>query len=240
VLVQRRRDTRAALRLMRKLLKKQGFAPKLLVTDKLRYYASAFRHLRLTCRHEQGRRVHSDRVRVNTSIRYHAKRRAFFDAAHRLMMLIGVIGGSAAFFALLSNSASMLAKIAAFSVAVATAIDLVFSLPEKAREHDKLCERFSDLAAEIMGNIHGKSDRLIVSGFRTKRLIIEKHEPTMMPALNLICHNEEARARGYGESELYSIGWLQLIFAQFCTFPWFVPQPLAKSVQLHTSNSAQV
>jgi hypothetical protein len=45
---------RAALRLMRKLLKKQGFVPKLLVTDKLRSYASAFRRLRLTCRHEQG------------------------------------------------------------------------------------------------------------------------------------------------------------------------------------------
>ena len=35
MLVQRRRDTQAAVRLMRKLLKKQGFAPKLLVTDKL-------------------------------------------------------------------------------------------------------------------------------------------------------------------------------------------------------------
>jgi putative transposase len=42
---QRRRDTRAALRLMRKLLRKQGFAPKLLVTDKLRSYGSAFRRL---------------------------------------------------------------------------------------------------------------------------------------------------------------------------------------------------
>jgi transposase-like protein len=39
---------------MRKLLKRQGFAPKLLVTDKLRSYASAFRHLQLTCPHEQG------------------------------------------------------------------------------------------------------------------------------------------------------------------------------------------
>jgi transposase-like protein len=54
MLVQRRRDGRAALRLMRKLLKKQGFAPKLLVTDKLRSYASAFRRLRLTCRHSKG------------------------------------------------------------------------------------------------------------------------------------------------------------------------------------------
>src|SRR5437868_11956732 len=48
MLVQRRRDTKAALRLTRKLLKKQGFAPKLLVTDKLGSYGSAFRQLHLT------------------------------------------------------------------------------------------------------------------------------------------------------------------------------------------------
>jgi transposase-like protein len=53
MLIQRRRDSRAAVRLMRKLLKKQGFAPKLLATDKLRSYASAFRRLGLSCPHEQ-------------------------------------------------------------------------------------------------------------------------------------------------------------------------------------------
>jgi transposase-like protein len=36
---------------MRKLRKKQGFAPKLLAIDKLRSYASAFRRLRLTYPH---------------------------------------------------------------------------------------------------------------------------------------------------------------------------------------------
>ena len=56
MLVQRRRDTQAALRLMRKLLKKQGFAPKLLVTDKLGSYGSAFRQLSLTCPHDRGLR----------------------------------------------------------------------------------------------------------------------------------------------------------------------------------------
>jgi transposase-like protein len=56
MLAQRRRDTRAALRLMRKLLRKQGFAPKLLVTDKLPSCGSAFRRLRLSCPHEQGLR----------------------------------------------------------------------------------------------------------------------------------------------------------------------------------------
>src|SRR5213078_2094157 len=56
MLVQPRRDSRAAVRLMRKLLRKQGFVPKLLVTDKLRSYGSAFRRLQLTCPHEQGLR----------------------------------------------------------------------------------------------------------------------------------------------------------------------------------------
>src|SRR3954452_13645370 len=59
MLVQHRRDSRATLRLMRKLLKKQGFAPKLLVTDKLRSYASAFRRLGLSCPHEQGLRTNN-------------------------------------------------------------------------------------------------------------------------------------------------------------------------------------
>jgi transposase-like protein len=40
LLVQRRRDKAAAAKLFRKLLKKQGFAPEVLVTDKLRSYVS--------------------------------------------------------------------------------------------------------------------------------------------------------------------------------------------------------
>jgi putative transposase len=59
VLVQPRRDKRAAVKLMRKLLRKQGFAPQLAVTDKLRSYTAAFQALRLTCRHEQGLRMNN-------------------------------------------------------------------------------------------------------------------------------------------------------------------------------------
>jgi putative transposase len=59
VLVQRRRDKRAAVKLMRKLLRKQGFVPRLAVTDKLRSYAAAFQALRLSCRHEQGLRMNN-------------------------------------------------------------------------------------------------------------------------------------------------------------------------------------
>jgi putative transposase len=56
LLVQPKRDKAAALRLMRKLLKKQGYAPRVFVTDKLRSYGSARRELGLRARHEQGLR----------------------------------------------------------------------------------------------------------------------------------------------------------------------------------------
>jgi transposase-like protein len=59
VLVQTKRDTAAALKLMRKLLKKQGYAPSVLVTDKLPSYGAARRKLGLSARHEQGVRKNS-------------------------------------------------------------------------------------------------------------------------------------------------------------------------------------
>ena len=55
-LIQSKRNKAAALKLMRKLLKTHGFAPRFIVTDKLRSYASAFRELGLSARHEQGLR----------------------------------------------------------------------------------------------------------------------------------------------------------------------------------------
>ena len=56
MLVQPHRDRSAALKLMRKLLKKQGNAPNVLVTDKLPSYGCARRELGLSARHEQGLR----------------------------------------------------------------------------------------------------------------------------------------------------------------------------------------
>jgi putative transposase len=54
LLVQRRRDKAAAVKLMPKLLKKQGFAPNVLVTDKLRSYGAARSEMGLSACHEQG------------------------------------------------------------------------------------------------------------------------------------------------------------------------------------------
>lgn len=53
VLVQSRRDKRAAKRLLRKLLKKQGRAPRVMITDKLRSYGAAKKDLQLVSEHRQ-------------------------------------------------------------------------------------------------------------------------------------------------------------------------------------------
>src|ERR1700752_3061388 len=55
VLLQTKRNKRAALKLMRKLLKKTGFVPDKLVTDELASYGAATRDLGLENRHQRGR-----------------------------------------------------------------------------------------------------------------------------------------------------------------------------------------
>jgi len=59
LLVQPRRDTAAAVKLMRNLMKNQGFAPRALVTDKLRFYSSAKERIGLSTNHEQGLRMNN-------------------------------------------------------------------------------------------------------------------------------------------------------------------------------------
>jgi transposase-like protein len=56
VLVQSRRNKASALKLMRKLLKKQGFLPSTIVTDKLPSYGAALRDLGLSKLHDFGGR----------------------------------------------------------------------------------------------------------------------------------------------------------------------------------------
>jgi transposase-like protein len=90
MLVQRRRDTRAALRLMRKLLKKQGFTPKLLVTDKLRSYGSAFRHLRLTCPHEQGLRSNNRAENSHQVVRRRERKMQRFKSARSAQRFLSI------------------------------------------------------------------------------------------------------------------------------------------------------
>src|SRR5271166_4997998 len=89
VLVQSKRNKHAALKLMRKLLKKYAFAPERLVTDDLRSYGSAARDLGLEKRRERGRwKLVEPRIRTSrpdggsarcSASRAPAPRKSFFQ-----------------------------------------------------------------------------------------------------------------------------------------------------------------
>src|SRR5208282_94996 len=81
ILVQRRRDQRAALKLMRQLLRKHGFAPRLVVTDKLRSYGAAFQDLHLTCSHEQGLRKNNRAENSHQVVRRRERKMQRFKSA---------------------------------------------------------------------------------------------------------------------------------------------------------------
>ena len=81
LLVQPKRDTKAALRLMRKLLKKQGYAPDQLVTDKLGSYGAARRELRLSCRHVQGLRWNNRAENSHQPVRRRERKQQRFKSA---------------------------------------------------------------------------------------------------------------------------------------------------------------
>src|SRR5690606_22993573 len=62
VLVQKRRNKAAALKLLRKLLKNQGFVPNAIVTDGLASYKAAMRELGCKRRHKSGGLRNNNRV----------------------------------------------------------------------------------------------------------------------------------------------------------------------------------
>jgi transposase-like protein len=69
MLVQPRRDRASAVRLMRKLLRKHGYAPDVLVSDRLGSYACARRQLGMRARHEQGLRKNNRAENSHQSVR---------------------------------------------------------------------------------------------------------------------------------------------------------------------------
>ena len=94
VLVQKRRNKQAALKLMRKLLKNQGVHPTQIVTDKLKSYGAAFRDLRLAHLHETGHRRNNRAESSHVPIRRRERKMQRFKSqvsAQRYLSIHGPI-----------------------------------------------------------------------------------------------------------------------------------------------------
>ena len=81
ILVQSRRNKNAALKLMRRLLKKQGFVPDTVITDKLPSYGAALKDLGLARRHDFGDRKNNRADNSHLPVRQRERRMQRFKSA---------------------------------------------------------------------------------------------------------------------------------------------------------------
>ena len=92
ILVQKRRNKRAALKLMRKLLGNQGVRPIRIVTDKLKSYDAAFRDLRLGHLHDTGHRLNNRAESSHVPIRRRERKMQRFKSQRSAQRFLSTYG----------------------------------------------------------------------------------------------------------------------------------------------------
>lgn len=151
---------------------------------------------------------------IRRSVRYHNRRRLFFDRFHKITVSLSLIFGSVTVSIALSQVARPVVSVFAALVAVFAAIDLVFDAPQFARIHNDLARRFIDLEREMV--VLPSLSEEDIRNFTARRLEIEADEPPVLRVLNILCHNELMRAMGYADDLLVKISWPKRVLCHFC------------------------
>jgi putative transposase len=90
ILVQPQRDRAAALQLLRKLLRRQGFVPTVIVTDKLRSYGAALRKIGFSSLHEQGLRANNRAENSHQPLRRRERKMQGFKSTKSAQRFVSV------------------------------------------------------------------------------------------------------------------------------------------------------
>lgn len=159
-------------------------------------------------------RWHDMQFGVRRSIRYHQRRRGFFDRIDQFSNMLSVIFGSAAIYGILEQDFKALALAASALVTILAAINLVIGSAQRARAHSDFARRYVELEKRMLAK-PSEEEYLRVA---EERLGIEAEEPPVLHVLNSICHNETMRAMGYKKEELAQIGWFQRLVAPVFDF----------------------
>ena len=139
---------------------------------------------------------------VEKSIRYHQRRRGFYDWVYRISMFAVILCGSASFGSLFGYP-----QIFAAAATIFAGINLVWTPAQRARNHEMLFRQFSDLAINIRTTPISKD---AYNSWVKDRIEIEMNEPPIFTALEADCDNEVRRAWGRTQ-ELVKIGmWPRL------------------------------
>lgn len=149
---------------------------------------------------------------LEKSIRYHQRRCAFYGEWHRWLMFIIIVAGSTA----ATDVFPQLQKVLALLTAALGAMDLVFGLSDKARDHEVLMRKFASLVSQIRRrDSPTQSD---IDAWQAERVEIEADEPATYWALEAICYNEVADAFDRNPADRVRIPWYYQISKNYVHF----------------------
>lgn len=151
---------------------------------------------------------------VRRSIRYHERRQGFFIKMHQITGgLTVLLAGSVLFdLAKTGDNPWWLNAIAVFSALLA-AWDIVIGYSAKSVLHQNLRSRWVDLEIKMMSAGLNKDSW---DAYSLDRLSIERDEPPIYRALDVLCHNELLVADGHGKPG-EAKGWAEVCFFQRMT-----------------------
>ncbi len=168
---------------------------------------------------------------VRRSVRYHDRRRRFYEIWNCMTVAAATVGGSSAVAAFLSQPAWEWLPVAfSGAVAVLGAIDLSVGTGKRADQHGDLARQFIALEQKFA---HGRDlEDAEREELTRERLRIEASEPPVLHLLNVLCHYELLRSLG-DDRPRPAIPWLRLRLAN-----WISQAAYAQSVGRHRPLSA--
>lgn len=149
---------------------------------------------------------------VRRSVRYHQRRRSYFESWHGCIAALQVVSGSSAFAGLLAEGAVL--NTIGISLApvppLLAAIDLVFGTTRRATLHAGLGRQFSQLEADMVpheADCESTTPEELAKFIR-RRLAIEADEPPKLRVVDLLSHNDVVRGT-YTHGNVFRIGLIR-------------------------------
>lgn len=130
---------------------------------------------------------------VRRSVRYHDRRRRFYEIWNTITVASAVIGGSSAFATVMAGS-PVLAMVSSAAVAALAAFDLAVGTARHADRHGDLARQFIFLEQDFAHGRNLEDDEY--EALTRKRLAIEASEPPVLRLLDAMCHFEVLRSLG--------------------------------------------
>ena len=170
---------------------------------------------------------------VERSIRYHARRQAFYESFDTIVNALNLILGSGAVISLISDQfEDWFAGVLAALVAIVSFINLAMRSAEKGSLHSQLKQRHNDLLKRVrkLDPAALNFDRAY-SRCEDQLLDIERDEPPINRLVDLMSHNELALSQGAGNDYIYYVPPFKAFTANLWRYEVSQPKTMTKHLE---------